>query len=341
MLAFHLKENSHVLVVVCPGYEKQSGETFAEAIEALVNHPQITKITLLKADTLQKYILAAKLNLSIDEAQAEADKVSSQWEKDNAEALTRLLSSTKVVQRMSWDDCLQHPDYEAATAFINKKYNGEDGGELKRLTRNLVKSFKAQLHEAARKEGSMLASSTEHINSSYTTYNLEQDAVFYMLATSKKITFDYEVTLSERNTAVAHIYKKFCSPERMRSINMAGLDLKGKMADESNIKDNIIESSKISLEVYESIARGVTSVAPNPQWAAELLASFCLHVEMNSRPFRSSSDPGAQRLSSADTSPSNSAIPRQSSLPNLFTHASHTIEAQASTSFQETLALLR
>lgn len=212
-LGHDIKSNSHVLLSISIGHPKQTQTGFCEIVDAVVNCSKISKLTLLKADTLQRYTLALNERLSESDAYERALILSDQWDKDNQPHLDRLSRHDFSIR--TWDD------YRLASAFKEYfakvitfyKNNAAFRHDVNNLARNYLKKL---LNDNANLDHEMAFEVLK-------AYLIEECAVLMQLG-HDTLSFDYELYRGKRNLPMKAVYKKFMSPCRMIAIPL--LDMK-------------------------------------------------------------------------------------------------------------------
>ena len=120
-----IRRNSHVLWTISliqdTSPTAQTKDELAEMAADVINTPQIDKVTLCKADNLQRFRFMIRDGLTEEEATAKCQEMSKQWDIDNAETLDKLKES-KNLSILTWEEFQSWPEYENSIKDITSFY---------------------------------------------------------------------------------------------------------------------------------------------------------------------------------------------------------------------------
>jgi hypothetical protein len=123
-----LRKNSNVLwtisIIQDQNPEAQTKAEFSEMTNDVVNTPNVENLTLCLADNLQRFRLMIQHGISEEEAIAECQKLSSQWNIDNSESVESLKKS-KNFSVLTWKEFLDWPNKDKTISDIEKLYEGK------------------------------------------------------------------------------------------------------------------------------------------------------------------------------------------------------------------------
>ena len=107
-LSGNVRENCHALVAISIGQDNQTGNYLSELMELLKNTPKVKKITILKADTLQRHHLKITNGVSEEEALELSKQESLRWDSENAKLIAEFKDIYNV-EILKWDDYIKLP----------------------------------------------------------------------------------------------------------------------------------------------------------------------------------------------------------------------------------------
>lgn len=142
-----IKKDAHGLLAVSIGQENQTGERFLEEVNALLACNELKTVSILKADSLQRFHYMAKENLSEEDALKKAMEVAQQWEKENKSALDLLKAKGGVIYSFEEQRKLCNADIErierlyAEDSAFKHSVNGIAGNFAKKVKQQLGESL--------------------------------------------------------------------------------------------------------------------------------------------------------------------------------------------------------
>jgi hypothetical protein len=210
-LSGKIKLNSHVLfsisIIQDEHQEAQTGVEFDRMANDLINEPNVNKVTLLKADSLQRFRLMLKHNISEDEAIIKAKELSDQFEKDNHEKIEEL-KKTKKLEIIDWDYYSHRPEFKEKLKDIEALYETDRNfmQEVNNLLANRTRKLKSELGETYNHERAC------NLMKKY----IFEEVTFQIIAgQDDKADFHYELYKSERNKAMRYAHNKFVKNQKV------------------------------------------------------------------------------------------------------------------------------
>lgn len=215
MLVFSnsIKHNSHVLLAISIGQEHQTGAGFAAMVDLLIANSSIRTVTLLKADSLQRYRLQAASQTTGQQAEessfAAAVKAGQEWEEANAEALQRLAIKGKV-EIKSWED------YRSLDSFSSKQLQIEAFYTASADFRHQVDSIADNFCKKIQKD---IGTGYNHrLTTDLMRRYVKEECAVLVLMSEDPAEYEYELYRGQRNRAMSMALREFGQPGRLKSV---------------------------------------------------------------------------------------------------------------------------
>jgi len=203
-----INPDSRVLFTISIGYN-QTGENFENAVNEIVSNENITHVTLLLADTLQRHVLMARNFLNEDDALKEASLLSKKWQDENKESIEKLCLSKKDVVVCTWDDFKNLESFQIAHEKVASLYKSDKtfkGDYVNNMAGKRAQQIKKQQPQFGNKKAILLK---------IVDYLIEECALQYFLCESEKYVFHYESYMGRRNAPMQYIHTYLNNESRM------------------------------------------------------------------------------------------------------------------------------
>lgn len=192
------KSNAHGLLAVSIGQKNQTGERFIEEVEAVLDCPQLSKVSVFLADSLQRFHYMAREGLTEEEALEKAMTVADEWQRDNQEALIAL--KQKGGKIYSYNDFLipsevqrnQVLDFYSSNTLFKKKVDGIAGNFTRKI----------------RKEIKMEGKKVNDVCWAMRNFILEESGIFIYLSLHED-NFEYVLYPGNLPSPVKYVYQQF------------------------------------------------------------------------------------------------------------------------------------
>lgn len=217
-LSGELQKDAHVLFSISIGQDKQTGPHFSEAATLLESNDSVKKITILKADLLQRHHLMISQGIDEETAKKLALEISINWEKENNEVLTYLRKKYNT-EVLNWNQYLSDKDYQACLNKVKEKYNNESKykREVDRLTNLFIKKNSKFFFQKNEKKFNSKAEFEEFCALKIRDYIFEECAISILLIKDER-AFGYELYRNQRNAPMRAIHSDYAYTGRMKEL---------------------------------------------------------------------------------------------------------------------------
>ncbi|MHA7841129.1 MAG: hypothetical protein ACX932_04605 [Gammaproteobacteria bacterium] len=205
-----MKPQSHGLLAVSIGQKNQTGPRFQEEVQAVLAAAHLEKVSILKADSLQRFHYMAKEGLSEQEALVKAMAVATQWESDNQEALTLLKSKGGKVY--SYQDFYAPSVAEREQVLAFYEDNSTFKNKVHGIARNFTRDIKAKMGEGAEQHH-------DRIFQAMKNFLLEESGIYIFLSKHSD-NFEYIIYPGDMPSPVKEASKKFIDSGRAIHIRL-------------------------------------------------------------------------------------------------------------------------
>jgi tRNA-dependent cyclodipeptide synthase len=213
-----IKQDSHVLFSISliqdENPEAQTGEEFNKMANDLIREPHVSKVTLMKADTLQRFRLMLKHGISEDEATTKAKELNRKFDEMNCEKIQEL-KEKKQFDIIDWDYYSQKPEFKDKLTEIESLYKTDKkfAHAVDTCIENYARKLKRELGETYNHKPAWELMKK---------YMFEEVTFQIIAAYDDKADFHYEFYKSVRNRAMKYAHDKFVKaqkPGRMKEIH--------------------------------------------------------------------------------------------------------------------------
>lgn len=214
-----MKPNSHGLLAVSIGQKNQTGDRFLEEVQAVLVNPQLTTVSVLKADSVQRFHLIAK-GMEPETALQQSLEAGKQWENDNKTTLELLKSKGGTIY--------SYEDFREASAekytLVKNLYERDKtfNNSVKSIAGNFCKRIKEDMQGATYDRTVAFKAMVDFL--------LEESAVYVYLS-EHEAEFDYELYPAELPTPVLSICKELIENNLMKHITLQYQNEKKQMND--------------------------------------------------------------------------------------------------------------
>jgi hypothetical protein len=265
-LSGELKNDSHLLCSFSLIPTDETSDYLGELVELLEAKIQVKKVTILKADTLQRHHIMFTYNVTENDAIKLLHINSEQWENKGNKLLGKLKEKFQV-EILDWDYYLKSKHFNEYLEIVKKLYieNPHFKREADKLCKIFVKKnldiYKSkQSTKDEQNKNNLSKYELEKICSDYMMkYIFEECAVFINLIKDER-EFDYEFYPGERNSVLKEIYKQFVVSGRMKAItllkdnkNINTQENKYYLFNNKNANNNFEEKQDSSLEIRKTM----------------------------------------------------------------------------------------